>query len=939
MNASSFFRSRLILIGFRSALASLLVSLAAAADGATQPGNGQTIRVDESHADFARGRLSASGRNLYVTHAGSIKQVFRYDLNQDGWADLLFNSAHDFILAPPVTLVDFTENGLGQARPLPGIGARILKTGDFDADGRTDLLAIEASRWVNTRTYLHLYWGTEFGEWGQTRQTDLLAEDTMDVEILDWDGDGSPDIVVLMNADGANPGGLSRRTLRIYWGSKSGFLQSESTDLAAPDIDEIECLSDAGPLLALAGNGTMLKRLSVKGRQELVATTYRLSGGKIGNVRVHESGAGVLILASSEPGGSAQADPTTARTSAIWSRLVRLELQDNGVVEAVQSPPLAHSTYFWSDQRADLLLVADVSKAKNSALLVTNFDHGTMKFGASRELSGPAHVSGVALAGEGDSPLVVLASLRDAETYNTRSWVLPLENVLRGSVSNEALQTIQTQGTTGVVEIRPGRADKWKGARLAFLNRISGSYVELVPAMIYWGSKQGFLPERRLDIPFYSGIVGAGSDINDDDRPDLVLVSQVHNVHSPKPYMGLHVYAGTKEHAFSEASILEEYGVRGLALADLDRDGWLDLVGSVLNGPAERRGWVLWRGGEDGFSPDRRSFIPFPLAHGLPAIADVDGDGWLDVAIPSMRGNEIRIYHNDHGRFDPERFDSLQAWQANQLEFADMNADGNIDLISASGLGPGTFFRDYGIQIFWGGSDGYDPKRAQRLSAHGAVGFLIQDWDQDGYLDLFAPNYHSGITREGTSAKIYWGSATGLDSNRYTYLPVAGAAGAFAMDFDGDGTLDIAISSHTTDGSHHTQSPVYYNKDGRFGEPQEKKLLPTVGPQQMYSSGAGDQYGRKLQEWFESASIPLDGCQSVRISATSEIPTAAALQFSIRTAATETELANAVWQQATLDDWHATQANSRVLQYRVDFHAGWRDAEYAELDRVEIKGR
>ena len=230
MSALLSLRSQLFLTGFVSALACDLVSLAAATDGLAHADAGQTIWVDDSHADFDRGRLSASGRNLYVTDAGSLKQVFRYDLNEDGWADLLFNSAHDFILAPPVTLVDVTRDGSSSPRELPGIGARLLKTGDFDADRRTDLLVVEESRWVNTRNYLHVYWGTESGKWDQSHLTDLLAEKAMDVEVLDWDGDGYADIVVLMNADNSGPGGISRRVLRAYWGGENGFLQSNSTE-------------------------------------------------------------------------------------------------------------------------------------------------------------------------------------------------------------------------------------------------------------------------------------------------------------------------------------------------------------------------------------------------------------------------------------------------------------------------------------------------------------------------------------------------------------------------------------------------------------------------------------------------------------------------------------------------------------------------------------
>lgn len=917
----------------------VLVALLMAGDKADLGNPGRTLWIDDSHDDFKRGHLSASGRNLFITRAGSLEQVFRYDLNQDGWADVLFNSAHDFVLAPPVKLVDLAPNGPGPAGDLPGIGARILKTGDFDADGRTDLLTIEESRWVNSRSYLHVYWGTESGRWDQAAQTDLLAEGAMDVEVLDWDADGRKEIVVLLKVDDVGAGGSPRRVLRAYWGGQGGFLQSNSTDFAAADIDEIERLAEAGPLLVLAGKGAFLKRLSLEKRQKLAAIDYPLSAGKLGNLRVNESESGPLILASAEPSGDIQADPTTAKTSTIWSRVVRLELGENGTATSTRSPPAAHSAYAWSARRPDVLLVADVSKAENSAAVLAGFDGRTMQFGTRHDLRGTAYVSGVALARAGDSLVIALARFRDEETYNTASSIIPLESALRGSLPDKVVATVATQGSTGVVEIKPAAADRWTGSRLAFLNRISGSYVEFVPTMIQWGSREGFSPDRRLDIPFYSGILGAGADINDDGRPDLVLVSQVHNVHSAKPYMGFHVFSGTDDHSFPAATILEEYGVRGMALADIDRDGWIDLVGVVLHGGADGRGWVLWRGGPDGFSRSRREFISFPLAHGLPAIADVDRDGWLDVAVPSMPGNEIRIYRNDRGRFETARFDALPAWRANQLDFADMNGDGCIDLISGSGLGPGSFFRDYGIQIFWGGSNGYDSKRSQRLPAHGAVGFLVQDWDQDGHLDLFAPDYHSGIMREGTSAKIYWGSATGLDSGRFTYLPVDGAAGAFAMDFDDDGTLDIAISSHTTDGSHLTQSPVYYNKGGRFDEPQRKVLLPTIGPQQMYSSSAGDQYGRKLNEFFESAAIQLNGSKSVKLSASSRVPASAALQFSFRTAATEPGLASAVWQQVPLEEWRATPGGSGVMQYRVDFRAGWRDAEYPELDRVEVQGR
>lgn len=935
MNGFLLLRFKLVRGGLWSVFPCLFAALAAAGE-VDRIGEGRTLRVDDSHADFADGRLSASGRNLYITQAGSIKQVFSYDLNQDGWADLLFNSAHDFILAPPVTLVDLSKSGPGSVRDLTGIGARTLKSGDFDADGRTDLLTIPESQWVSTRGYLHVYWGTKLGQWSQASCTDLLANDPIDAEVMDGDRDGFPDVMVLMN--GGDQPGAGRRILRVYWGGAGGFFQASHTDFDAVGIGEIEADTSANGLLALVADGTALELLNLSGRK-LVRTKQSLPGAKLGNLRTWSGGGATVVLASSDLVERQRIDPTTAKEVGRWSRLARITLDLAGTATIVHSPPLSHTSFAWSERFPDILLITDVNKPTESVRVVTTFDPATMGFGSSIPLAEPGHVSGAALVESHQGTLVALATERNAESYDVASRLRALSDVLHGRGTTDAVKLIPTRGASGVVSIAPGAQDTWQGERVAFLNRIGGSYLEHVPTMIYWGDPRGFSAARRLDLPFYSGIQGAVADVNDDAHADLILVSQVHHIHTPKPYMGMHLFKGTSQAEFSDATILQEYGVRGLAIADLDRDGWLDLIGSILNGPTASRGWVLWRGGPAGFAQENRLFFPFPLAHGLPAIGDVDRDGWLEVAVPSMRGNEIRLYRNDHGRFDPAGFDSLPAWQANQLDFADMNADGYLDLVSASGLGPGTFFRDYGIQIFFGGADGYDPKYAQRLPAHGAVGFLIQDWDQDGHLDIFAPNYHSGIMREGTSAKIYWGGATGLDSNRHTYLPVDGAAGAFAMDFDANGTLDIAISSHTTDGSHHTQSPVYYNRDGRFGEPQEKVLLPTIGPQQMYSSGAGDQYGRKLQEWYESAFIPLEGCQQIRISATGRVRTGTALRLSYRTAAAESELADAVWQEATSGEWRTIPTGSQVLQYRVSFHAIWRSGQYPELDRVEIKGR
>ena len=71
----------------------------------------KTVWVEDSFEDFADGRLDASGQNLYVSRDGSIRTIHRFDLNQDGFLDLVFNSTHDTTGYLPGTLVSVNSDG------------------------------------------------------------------------------------------------------------------------------------------------------------------------------------------------------------------------------------------------------------------------------------------------------------------------------------------------------------------------------------------------------------------------------------------------------------------------------------------------------------------------------------------------------------------------------------------------------------------------------------------------------------------------------------------------------------------------------------------------------------------------------------------------------------------------------------------------------------
>ena len=74
--------------------------------------------VEDSYADFADGRLDASGQNVYVSRDGKVRTIHRFDLNDDGHLDLIFNSTHDEYSYIPAAMCTVTRNRQVSQSPL-----------------------------------------------------------------------------------------------------------------------------------------------------------------------------------------------------------------------------------------------------------------------------------------------------------------------------------------------------------------------------------------------------------------------------------------------------------------------------------------------------------------------------------------------------------------------------------------------------------------------------------------------------------------------------------------------------------------------------------------------------------------------------------------------------------------------------------------------------
>ena len=188
-------------------------------------------------------------------------------------------------------------------------------------------------------------------------------------------------------------------------------------------------------------------------------------------------------------------------------------------------------------------------------------------------------------------------------------------------------------------------------------------------------------------------------------------------------------------------SFFESNGA-GVALADLDDDGRIDIVFAGLHGPTS----LIWNEGDLFF---RRADLPAPLTRAVNAV-DVDGDGRLDLVfthsggLPSWWRSESdgSGARPDFVRMEDDRF---RAWfPAYAIAWADLDADGDLDLVGASydaelgALGDGLVV---GAGVFFYRNDGSGLLAFERLGRNvHALAIHLSDLDGDGRRDILIGN-------------------------------------------------------------------------------------------------------------------------------------------------------------------------------------------------------
>ncbi|MAG37297.1 MAG: hypothetical protein CL878_13770 [Dehalococcoidia bacterium] len=281
---------------------------------------------------------------------------------------------------------------------------------------------------------------------------------------------------------------------------------------------------------------------------------------------------------------------------------------------------------------------------------------------------------------------------------------------------------------------------------------------------------------------------------------------------------------------------------RRIFLADLNNDGWLDLV--VGRGGTDRA-VILW-GGPDGFDPDRRQVLPVSKLAGFPIARDLTGNGYLDLLI----GSGKPTVGAPHDAF---------------------------------------------THIFWNGPEGLRPDRQAQLPANAASGIAVADFNNDGYPDIFTCSYQAVNDRD-IDSYIYWGGPGGsYSSKNRARIRTHSSSGCIAADFNEDGYIDIAVANHKTFGDHVGDSFVLWNGPDEVDD-RNPTRLPTAGPHGMLQVQPGNILDGSAQEYYTSAPFELPtGATVTQVGWEAELGPKTWVGAQLRFAASEDALEQAAW--------------------------------------------
>jgi hypothetical protein len=858
----------------------------------------ETIFRHEGFKQLSTGEFGNAGQNLYVSHGGQLKLINWFDLDHDGYPELVINNDHSpYENSDSLIYYQHPVNGFRSLLPtmsneggvfeklawmraaethtkfLPSMGGGRSVIADLDGDGWSEIIF---TNFIHGSTHDHfpvfVYWGTVSG-YSANRRSEFPSESATGVAVADLNGDGRLDLIIAnMGKEDdtvfASAGPLATSappviagataSAQIYWQGEDGFM-----------VDRVSNLPTRHAVDVKVGD------LDSDGHLDLVI----LQGGDWPSVRVFSGGA---------DGFSAD-------------RVSETPVAGRGYLDGIAGE--LDIADLDGDRRPDLAIAAGGEELEllfNRGPDLSNWPKSTLPANT------PLSVVATDLNQDGRKDLAVTGfAEKRRDEYHTSAYVY--WNGPNGLTASRKTALPVMGGTT----VRAGDINGDGFTDLAFANSQNNETYD-VASYIYWGGSNGYTPARRKELTSFGAASLAIGDLNRDHTVDLFIANRASGHTQTMGAINSFIYWGNPDRSYNQATLTnvplttgfsssagdifdegraaiaftERAGVavarlaadrsveeirhwslpsRGYSttLADLDHDGRLDLIVGLIDG--EGRNLAILRGSSDGFSE------PEYYKPGLPIIAsgvaDLDGDGRLDVILGGRGGwlfcplDAKGIPLLDHAQRIPSDY------QVQRLTIADLNKDGQPDVIA-------THYREMtgrrnaiDSAIYWNRDGHFSVEDTTPLPTFGSHWVSVADTRGQGDLDVLYSNYHGETTRT-VGLFVYQPDEQGhySPSNRLV-LPAYSSSANFVSDFDADGFPDIAVINHTgpnislglgqKTGNHGVGSFVYWGGADGFTT-DRRTTVASHGPHKILNAEPGDILRRRPFEtytspWIESS--------------------------------------------------------------------------------------
>jgi hypothetical protein len=865
----------------------------------------------KTYKDFSKGIFSDFGANLYVSQKGNIQFINLFDLNADGFPEVVINNDHNHYETPDLLIYHNRKpNGLrslqnaqqqdapafqnfrwmmeslGSITRLPAEGGGKSLVADLNKDGYKDLIFtnfIHGSTLQNLPAYI--YWGGTDGL-NPIRRSLLSGDRASSVAVGDLNGDGLDDIVL------SNLG-------REHLSAETPEFSHSALEKRAGDREKVSYLymqtengfSETGleKIPTQFALDVKIADLDHNGQNCMVF----LETGEPGALRIYRRKAGKWKMSELLP----VIGPKSPYIGKKINREILVkDLNGDGYPDIFAPSNGKHSEIFWNDkgsftvknrtvldsENAFSADAGDLNKDGFTDLVIANFSaldpQNKQNFETSSYIwwgskTGFSNAGRTALPTLGATCVrladvnntgnldVLFAQHRDNKTYDVPSYIYL--NSGKG-FSAEGRTELQGFGTISII------ADDLLGngvKDVLLISSISGkaSYSgvedgpgneglseEGLPMYIYRGNANKLYNTANLNrVPIASPETNiAFADLEDNGKTALI------NLRGGGYRLSIRydIYNYPKSNEITEIPV--PFRANSVNVADFNKDGILDLFVSPINGP---QGMLLFGAGNRKY---RTALFDFKHQAYSSAVGDLNNDGLLDAVTASHQEISILFGSNSGGQFhfqEPKivHTDVLTT----RVSMADFNGDGWLDILSENLQNDITKSYDIESWVLINKKGSFSLANKRSFHTFGANGGTVARL-KDDKLSVVVSNYHADISRR-TGIFVLQPDKEGFpsDANRLS-LPAYSSGANLVLDFNGDGYQDIIVYNHTgadvyngsltpTGGMHGFGSTIYWGDEKGYTL-KNSSHMPSFGPHSRISADPGSISRRNPYETYTS---------------------------------------------------------------------------------------